>query len=66
MRAAAHALKSSSANIGATRLAALAERLEAACRAGDLDVAVRLAIDTEAAIAPVRQAVEAELQREAA
>jgi PAS domain S-box-containing protein len=62
---AAHSLKSSSGSVGAVRLAALCKDVEAMGRAGDVDHAagVLAAIDEE--YAAVREALAAQVQKEA-
>ena len=59
----AHALKGSSANMGATRLVTICEELEAAGRSGKLENAVVLAEHLEAEYGRVRTALEKELTR---
>jgi signal transduction histidine kinase/DNA-binding response OmpR family regulator len=59
LRDPAHSLKSSSANLGATRLSALARELEQTSRDGVLDGAARLVEDAAAELERVRAALEA-------
>jgi signal transduction histidine kinase/DNA-binding response OmpR family regulator len=59
-REAAHALKSSSANVGAKALAAMAQRLEAMGRAGDLAGAVALCAELQGEYQRVVDALRAE------
>ena len=59
---AAHSLKSSSANVGATELAALSAQLEMMGREQNLDDAPRLLAETEAEYAAVQVALANELE----
>jgi HPt (histidine-containing phosphotransfer) domain-containing protein len=61
VRGAAHSLKSSSANLGANRLADLCKQLEFAARAGELGPDLPHIEEVEAEYALVRTALEKEL-----
>ena len=61
VRSAAHSLKSSSANLGAARLAQMCQALEHAARAGALHAGLPDADAIEAEYAAVRRALEREL-----
>ncbi len=65
MREASHALKSSSASIGATDFATLAAQVESACRDGNLKLARELCEDVISSLQPVHAAVNNELFRQA-
>ena len=60
MRAAAHTIKSSSKDFGATRLAELCQTLEELGKAGALEGTAELAAQVEAEYQPVKAALEAE------
>jgi HPt (histidine-containing phosphotransfer) domain-containing protein len=60
VRAAAHTLKSSGNDFGATRLAELCQQLEEMGKAGRLEGAAELAAQVEAEYEPVKIALEAE------
>ena len=60
VRAAAHTLKSSGNDFGATRLAELCQQLEEMGKAGQLAGAAELAAQVEAEYEPVKAALEAE------
>ena len=57
---AAHSLKSSAGNLGATRLQYMAERIELAALAGDLDACVALCADVRVVYEDTRAALERE------
>lgn len=59
---AAHALKSSSGNVGAAAVTQLAAEIEAAARANALDRIAELHAELHAAFGKVQQALAAELQ----
>jgi HPt (histidine-containing phosphotransfer) domain-containing protein len=61
VRQAAHSLKSSSANLGAVRLAELCKRLEAAARSGTFGPDTPAAQEVEAEFRRVQAALEEEL-----
>ena len=61
IRNAAHSLKSSSANVGATDLSKMCSKLEAAARAGTIDEDVPRASAIEAEYIEVRSALLAEI-----
>ena len=63
---AAHSLKSSSANVGAKRVAKLSRDLEAMARAGSIDEAGSIASDLAAEFAGVKSVFQRELDRSAA
>jgi CheY-like chemotaxis protein/HPt (histidine-containing phosphotransfer) domain-containing protein len=63
VRAAAHTIKSSSNDFGATRLAELCQRLEDMGKAGQLAGAAELVAQVEAEYEPVKAALEAEKER---
>ncbi len=65
LRQAAHALKGSSSNLGATRMAELSADLEALARSGELMPAEEAVAHLDAEFGRVRAAFEAELQRTA-
>ncbi len=58
---AAHSLKSSSANVGAKRMASLSRRLEDMAKTGSLEAANELRKELDAEFAAVRKAFEADL-----
>jgi len=64
VRRVAHSLKSSSANIGAARLATLCRELEGLGRAGSVDGAAPLLYDMEREFVSVRQSLHALLEKE--
>ena len=64
VRRVAHSLKSSSANIGAARLATLCRELEQLGRAGSVDGAAPLLYDMEREFVSVRQSLHALLEKE--
>jgi len=59
VRAAAHTIKSSSNDFGATRLAELCQTLEAMGKAGTLEGSAELLAQVEAEYGPVKAALEA-------
>ena len=61
---AAHSLKSSSANVGAKRMASLARRLEDLGKAGSIESAESLRTDLEAEFDAVRTTFEQDLRRQ--
>jgi signal transduction histidine kinase/DNA-binding response OmpR family regulator/HPt (histidine-containing phosphotransfer) domain-containing protein len=61
LRKAAHAMKSSSANVGAERLAAVCKELETLGRAGTLDGAARMLADAQAELVQVLPALETQI-----
>jgi len=66
MRRSAHAMKSASANVGATELADVLRALEHAGRDGDLDAAGRMLAQVEGMLPAVLSALESESTRSAA
>lgn len=64
VRRVAHSLKSSSANVGAARLATLCRELEGLGRAGDVDGAVPLLSDVEREFQCARRSLHALLEKE--
>jgi HPt (histidine-containing phosphotransfer) domain-containing protein len=60
VRTAAHTIKSSSNDFGATRLAELCQRLQEMGKASALEGAAELAAQVEAEYEPVKAALEAE------
>ncbi|MFO1372330.1 MAG: Hpt domain-containing protein [Candidatus Competibacteraceae bacterium] len=66
LRQAAHSLKSSSANLGATQLAALCKELEQRGRERRLDGVAALLQEVDSNYARVREALAVEMERERA
>jgi len=63
LKGTAHSLKSSSANLGAKKLANLCEELERAAKTGDVSDALRRVSEIESTYGRVREALEGEICR---